>query len=95
VKPLSFHPPRLLEALKRSGYAHVAADTDEALLAEFCRENDLSISDPACYTVTLRPKVAVAETEEEKIARFEKLRLATHAKCIKNAVKKKEKESKL
>jgi hypothetical protein len=69
----------------------VSSETPNSLLDPFCEEHGLIVCEPACYTVTLRPKVAVAETEEEKAAKWEKIRKDQQAKRLKNAVKKKEK----
>ena len=64
-------------------------------LLPFCEEHDLVICEPACYTVTLRPREGAKETLGEKAARFEKIRVERNEKKLKAAVKKKEKESKL
>jgi hypothetical protein len=44
-----------MQAIQRSGYAHVSREVDRASLEEFVKEHNLRIEqDNACFTYTLR-----------------------------------------
>lgn len=54
---MNLDPTRIMASLKRSGYAHVARDTDRAELDQVCEELGLAVmEDNAMFTRTVRLK---------------------------------------